>query len=48
MGWLPGSVILALKVGDDVLFLRHIYALKALQPLLSLVSCETDEEQSED
>jgi len=31
--------------GDEVLFLRHIYASKALQPLLALVSCEADEEQ---
>jgi len=33
------------KVGDEVLFLRHIYASKALQPLLALVSYEADEEQ---
>jgi len=32
-------------VGDEVLFLRHILSLKALQPLLALVSYETDEEQ---
>jgi hypothetical protein len=32
-------------VGDEVLFLRHILSSKALQPLLALVSYETDEEQ---
>ena len=32
-------------VGDEVLSHRHIYALKSLQPLLALVSCEADEEQ---
>ena len=32
-------------VGDEVLFLRHILSLKALQPLLALVSYETDGEQ---
>ena len=33
-------------VGDEVLFLRHILSLKALQPLLAIVSYETDGEQS--
>tara|TARA_B110000211_G_scaffold162696_1_gene183879 strand:+ start:157 stop:312 length:156 start_codon:yes stop_codon:yes gene_type:complete len=33
------------KAGDEVLFLRHILSSKALQPLLALVSYETDEEQ---
>ena len=32
-------------VGDEVLSHRHILSLKALQPLLALVSYETDEEQ---
>jgi len=32
-------------VGDEVLSHRHILSLKALQPLLALVSDETDEEQ---
>jgi hypothetical protein len=31
--------------GFESLFLRHILSLKALQPLLALVSYETDEEQ---
>ena len=30
--------------GDEVLSHRHFYTLKALQPLLALVSYETDEE----
>ena len=33
------------EAGDEVLSHRHIYALKALQPLLALVSYEADEEQ---
>jgi hypothetical protein len=33
------------EAGDEVLSHRHIYASKALQPLLALVSYETDEEQ---
>ena len=37
--------LLKIKYGDEVLFLRHILSLKALQPLLALVSDETDEEQ---
>ena len=32
------------KVGDEVLLLRHKLSLKSLQPLLALVSYETDEE----
>ena len=32
-------------VGDEVLSHRHIATLKSLQPLLALVSYETDEEQ---
>ena len=32
-------------VGDEVLSHRHILSSKALQPLLALVSYETDEEQ---
>jgi hypothetical protein len=32
-------------VGDEVLSHRHIYASKALQPLLAPVSYEADEEQ---
>jgi hypothetical protein len=33
------------EAGDGVLSHRHILSLKALQPLLALVSYETDEEQ---
>ena len=33
-------------VGDEALSHRHIATLKSLQPLLALVSYETDEEQS--
>jgi len=32
-------------VGDEVLSHRHFYTSKSLQPLLALVSYETDEEQ---
>ena len=32
-------------VGDEVLSHRHIATSKSLQPLLALVSYETDEEQ---
>ena len=32
-------------VGDEVLSHRHILSSKSLQPLLALVSYETDEEQ---
>jgi hypothetical protein len=33
------------KVGDELLSHRHFYTSKSLQPLLALVSYETDEEQ---
>jgi hypothetical protein len=33
------------KAGDELLLLRQIKTSKALQPLLALVSFETDEEQ---
>jgi hypothetical protein len=33
------------EAGDEVLSHRHKATLKALQPLLALVSYETDEEQ---
>ena len=33
------------EAGDEVLSHRHIESSKALQPLLALVSYETDEEQ---
>jgi hypothetical protein len=32
------------KVGDELLSHRHFYTSKSLQPLLALVSYETDEE----
>jgi len=35
---------MAPKVGDEVLLLRHKATSKSLQPLLALVSYETDEE----
>ena len=37
--------LLKIKYGDEVLSHRHIATLKSLQPLLALVSYETDEEQ---